>query len=249
MLDYKRFQTALQTVLSSENKKNGIGTLGEKTVHAVLKHCYEPDQTHHEVKCGDFVADILSENNVFEIQSRGFERLLPKLNFFLEHYDVTIIYPIVVQKEIIWIVSETGECRKPRISNKHGNALDLFPELYKIRSFLTHPHLHIRAVMIEAREYRMLDGQGEQKKKHATKEKLIPTEFLQEISVNHPQDYLSLLPQTLSQTFTAETLCRESGATLRSARMTLRVLREFNLIEKIGKEKRQYLYSVLIQNS
>ncbi len=245
-MDQTWFRIALQTELSGDGKPLGIGTLGEKTVHAVLKRYYEPDPALHEIKCGDFVADILSDGRIFEIQSRGFERLIPKLTFFLEKCDVTVVYPVAVRKEIVWIDPETGECQKPRVSNKHGNALDVFAELYRIRSFLRHPHLHIRAVLMNVIEYRLKDGRGRDGKKHATKEKLIPTALLREICIDRREDYFVFLPQALPRTFTADTLAQLSGASQRSAGMALRVLRELGLTEIVGKEKRKNLYSVVL---
>jgi hypothetical protein len=43
----------------SEQKRNGIGTLAEKTVHAVLKHYLVPKEQCHEIKCNGYVADIM----------------------------------------------------------------------------------------------------------------------------------------------------------------------------------------------
>lgn len=250
-MDPIRFDHARRAVLSSDKRQTGIGTLGEKTVHAVLKRYYEPNEACHEVPCGTFVADVLSDGHIFEIQSRAFERLLPKLGSFLEQYDVTVVFPVAVRKEISWIDPATGECSKPRVSNKHGHVLDLFPELYRIRSLLAHPHLHFRVVLLNVSEHRLLDGEGRDLKKRATKMRLIPEELLGEISVDSCEELLTLLPcrESLPHTFTAEGLARLSGASLRSAGMTLRVLRELRLVECVGKEKRKYLYSLLKQNS
>ena len=88
------FQNVLDSFLLCERERFGIGTLGEKAVHAVLKFYYEPNRECHEIKCGDFVVDILSEEHIFEIQSRGFERLISKLDAFLRDYFVTVVYPV-----------------------------------------------------------------------------------------------------------------------------------------------------------
>ena len=43
----ERFEYALDQVVGKTHIRDGIGTLSEKTVHAVLKYYYEPDSSHH----------------------------------------------------------------------------------------------------------------------------------------------------------------------------------------------------------
>ena len=45
----ERFEYALDQVVGKTHIRDGIGTLSEKTVHAVLKYYYEPDSSHHEI--------------------------------------------------------------------------------------------------------------------------------------------------------------------------------------------------------
>ena len=40
--------------------RQGIGTLSEKTVHAVMKNYYAPDTDMHEIPIENFVADIFT---------------------------------------------------------------------------------------------------------------------------------------------------------------------------------------------
>ena len=56
--DEDLFQKACNEIIHKEREKNGIGTLQEKTVHAVLKRFYEPDTGHQEIRIGNYVADI-----------------------------------------------------------------------------------------------------------------------------------------------------------------------------------------------
>lgn len=62
-MDETRFKEALGRVM---HIAGGIGTLGEKTLHSVLKYYFEPDASRHEVKVGGFVADILTEDGIIE---------------------------------------------------------------------------------------------------------------------------------------------------------------------------------------
>ena len=117
----------------------GIGTLSEKTLHAALKAYYEPDDESREVALGGFVADIVGEEGIIEIQTRSFERLRGKLEAFLEAARVTVVYPVAVERQLRWIDPETGEVLPPRGSTKKGIPFDVLPELYKIKPLLTHP--------------------------------------------------------------------------------------------------------------
>ena len=77
-------------------------------MHAALKSYYEPDFESREVKVGGFVADIVGENGIIEIQTRGFDRLRRKLDAFLKAARVTVVYPVVPKRGLCWVDPETG---------------------------------------------------------------------------------------------------------------------------------------------
>ena len=134
-----------------------IGTLGEKTVHAVIKNYVEPDTSNHEIKIESFYADIINDDGIVEIQTGNFDRLRRKLKVLLDLNPFTIVYPICHKKMIHWINYETGEVSKPRKSTKTGNASDIFRELYKIKKYLNHPNLKFHIILMDMDEYRLLD--------------------------------------------------------------------------------------------
>ena len=106
--DQKLFIAACEKAVKKEHSLKGIGTLKEKTLHAVLKNFYEPDTSCQEVKIDKFVADIQRDGEVIEIQTRNFNSMRKKLDKFLELYPVTIVYPIVYTKRLYWIDETTG---------------------------------------------------------------------------------------------------------------------------------------------
>ena len=93
-------------------EENGIGTLGEKKLHAALKRFYAKDSTCLEVPLGRFVADVFDGERVVEVQTRQFARLEKKLRFFLERYPVTVVYPFPRTRHLIWTDPARG--RAPR---------------------------------------------------------------------------------------------------------------------------------------
>ena len=78
MLDEGRLISAISRVTGTE-EKNGIGTLSEKPLHKILKYYFEPDESKHEIKVFDSVADVFDGNEIFEIQTGGFLPLVKKL--------------------------------------------------------------------------------------------------------------------------------------------------------------------------
>ena len=48
-MDQKRFEEAKRKIIGVDRQRLGIGTLSEKTVHAIFKDYYEPDEDHQEV--------------------------------------------------------------------------------------------------------------------------------------------------------------------------------------------------------
>ena len=166
----QRFREACEEIVNAERSQNGIGTLGEKTLHAVIKLYLEPDKTKHEIRIGAYVADIVTDDGIIEIQTRAFNQLRNKLAVFLETYAVTLVYPIPRTKWLIWIDQPTGEnaslgsnaplegVKKKRKSPKRGQIHDAIPELYKIKSLLDHPNLHLCIILVDIEEYRYLNG-------------------------------------------------------------------------------------------
>lgn len=79
--DEKLFDAACEDIIEKERAKNGIGTLQEKTMHAVLKRFYEPDHTHQEIRINGYVADIFRDNEIIEIQTGSFNAMRKKIRY------------------------------------------------------------------------------------------------------------------------------------------------------------------------
>ncbi|MDF2567294.1 MAG: hypothetical protein K0R90_750, partial [Oscillospiraceae bacterium] len=119
-MDKIKFRQACDKIIDRQREKNGIGTLSEKTLHAVLKQYFEPFLANHETKIGSFVADIVGEDGIIEIQTCGFDKLRKKLDAFLPVCKVTVVYPVTNIKWLSWIDERTGEITQKRKSPKQG---------------------------------------------------------------------------------------------------------------------------------
>lgn len=120
IFDKERFEI----IASSFRKQNStkIGTLSEKRLHLVLKKYFCDDEAKHEVKLGLYFLDIFNDE-IIEIQTRSMNKLRNKLDYFLDDYKVTIVYPIAHTKWMQWIDEATGEVTKRRKSPKCGKYL------------------------------------------------------------------------------------------------------------------------------
>jgi len=227
-------------------EKKGIGTLGEKTLHATLKHHFEPDATKHEIKMGSFIADIVKENDIIEIQTSAFDRLRKKLTEFLEMTSVTIVYPIPKTKWLLWIDEETGIVTKKRKSPRRGHICDAIFELYKIKSFLNHPNFHFCIIFVDTEEYRYLNGWSKDKKKGSTRHDRIPVEIAEEVWFTTTTDYLQFIPAELQQPFTSKDYHKIAKISLRTAQTTLNILYHLGVVKRTGKQGNAYLYERVI---
>jgi len=176
------------------NKNINIGTYNERTLHSALKKFFESDTDKHEVPYKGYIADIKNESGIIEIQTGSFRKMLSKLTVFLEEDDVTVVYPAVRKKWIVWIDAETGEITDRRKSPKSGTVWNVLPELYGIREVITDKRLKIKIVEVDVEEYKRLDGWSKDKKKGATKVERIPVGIGETITLEAPEDYKKLIP-------------------------------------------------------
>jgi len=241
-MDKQLFLQACDEVIGQQQGRGGIGTLGEKTVHSVLKSYISPDHLNHEIKVGGFVADICTGNEIIEIQTRQFNKLRRKLQTFLAFAPVTIVYPIHNTKWIRWVNPQTGEISPRRKSPKPGVPYAIFPELYKIKEYLVDPNLNLKIVMMDLEEYRFLDGWSQDKKKGSTRSDRIPTELVSELDICGLEGYKHLIPQNLESNFTAKEFKKASGLSLPVSRTALHVLHYVGAVERIGKKGNTFIY-------
>lgn len=239
-----RFQAAKDKIIGKNRERNGIGTLSEKTVHAVVKNFYAPDEDMQEIPIGNYVADIYTGKEIIEIQTRNFNTMRPKLESFLQEYPVTVVYPIPRHKYLSWIDEETGECSPKRKSPLTGSPYMAFPELYKIKMFLKHRNLHFRFLLMDMEEYRLLNGWSRDKKKGSSRYDRIPTELIEEVVIERPEDYIQFIPPEIER-FTSAEFAKAAHIRRALAQTTLNILYEVGAVKRVGKQGNNYLYEVM----
>ena len=245
MPDKEAFENAKRKIIGVDRQRLGIGTLSEKTVHAILKNYYEPDEDKQEIPIENFVADIYADDEIIEIQTRQFNKMREKLKCFLPLHPVTIVYPIPRQKWIIWIDEETGSLSQKRKSPVKGNPYTVFPELYKIKPFLKDPNLRLKLVLLDMEEYKLLNGWSKDKKKGASRYDRIPTELVEEVEINCLKDYMQFVPYELESEFTSKEFAKAAHIPVPLAQNVLNILYHVGTVTRVGKKGQQYLYAVM----
>jgi hypothetical protein len=237
-------EAARDRILGVDRQRIGIGTLSEKTLHAILKNTYEPDEDRQEIPIGRFFADIYTGSEIIEIQTAQFNRMREKLDAFLPECPVTIVYPVAKETWLYWIDEATGEVAEKRKSPKKGNPYTGFPELYKIKMYLKHPNLRIHFLLLDMEEYKVLDGWGEHKKKNASKYDRIPLVVREEYVMECKEDYMQFVPFDLKEEFTSKDFAKVAHIPRALAQTVLNILDFMEVVERVGKEGRAYLYRV-----
>lgn len=238
--DRARFAAAVQTAEMRNRANNSIGTLGERTLHAVLKLYYEPNTALHEVGIGQFVADIRNADGIIEIQTRNFCTLRKKLEAFLPENRVTVVYPLAARKWITLVDPESGILSEKRKSPKQETPTDALWELSFLLPYIGHPNLTLRLPMLELLELRRRGGR--RWKNSTTRLERLPLNLLDEAILHTTADCRVLLPQALPDPFTTADFAEAAKRNRKFTQNALKTLTALRVIKRCGKRQNAYLY-------
>ena len=239
---YESFKRARLLVLGNDISTAGVGGLSEKSLHKILKLTLEPDTEKHEVKFLGSIADIKNDSGVFEVQTKAPYLLERKLEKFLPHTKVTLVMPLICEKRIRWIDTETGEIGEPKKSPKKEDVYTALNALCPISKFIGNHNFSVKLMLLSVDEYRRLDGYDKTKKRGASKADKIPSELLDVIDLKSPEDYEKYVPEGISGEFFAKDF---AAAIKRPSRFTYFVIKlfcELGFVSKVGNVGRAIVY-------
>ena len=213
-------------------------------MHRVLKFYFDKDSSKHEIDYLGYVADILNEEGIIEIQTSSFSKLVPKLQCFLEQNKVRVVYPIVERKNIIKIDRSSGESFPSRKSPKQGHPWDALYEISCIRDLLPNENLTVTVVFLDAIETRMKQGSRKVGRKRTEKIDILPTKINSIIDLHNPKDYLSLLPEKLPPEFTASEFEKHTKIKGIRKQGALMLLLKLGVLDREKGDGRAYVYSL-----
>ena len=98
------------------SRQDGVGLLNEKPLHAALKAWYARPGDRTEVPVDGSFIDLVRDDLLIEIQTRGFSALKRKLERLVPGHPVRLVYPVAYEK---WILRLAGDgvtlCGAPKI--------------------------------------------------------------------------------------------------------------------------------------
>jgi hypothetical protein len=130
--------------------------MGETSLHRELKALYAPDGSaaRREVRWGDYRIDVVTADELVEIQHGSLAAIRGKVARLLERHRVRVVKPIVVEKRLIKRQRAGADVIHMRRSPKRGSIWELFHDLvYFVRVF-PHPRLTLEVPLVEVEEWR-----------------------------------------------------------------------------------------------
>ena len=213
-----------------------VGTLREKPLHASLKLWCAHDGDRFEVPVDGFVIDVVHEDLLIEVQTRGFSSMKRKLTELLAGgHRVRIIHPVPAQKWIVRIDAD-GEILSRRKSPKHGTVTDIFSELVSFPNLIAHPGLEIQVLLTHEDEYRHHDPTKAWRRKGwvVDERRLVSVE--ETINIRTTADLGTLIPDGLTDPFTTADLAAALGSPRRLAQQMAYCLRHAGVVTASGKK-------------
>lgn len=276
--DTVRFRKIVLDVLSEAcqipddgDEYGGIGTLGEKQMHAAIKRFICPDESCHEIlidgsalcierddggkdneektvkkKKRRFVADVLLNDTIYEIQTGPFSPLREKIQWILDNtaYKIVVIHPIAETKWLNYINGKSGEVERRQKSPQRGKFTDIAGELYYLRDFIGNPRFSLVLLMMEAEQYKKKTAEKSRRRSQYRKYELIPVSLLRAHVFKTLDDYRAFIPHNLPSPFCVKDYSSLSGIKGRDAYSIVKTLTYLGLIAEAGKLGRAAAYTV-----
>lgn len=221
-----------------------IGMMKEHRLHRVLKYYLSSDPGNHEIQYGKMYADVVIDNHIYEIQTKAFNYLKSKLSVFLKDHEVTIVHPVISNKNITVITNREDRVRK---SPKHKTIFDCFNEFCMIRDYLENPRLHFMLILMDAEEIRTevdMPKKRRRRKNYAVIDHL-PTNIIDVVFLNKFSDIVDIIKQyDIPDEFNSRTLAKILHVSVKSSQMILYVLNYLGYVKRISRNKNGYLYTM-----
>ena len=221
---------------------NHIGSLNEKSLHAELKQWYAQPNDRFEVPVDGYVIDIVRDNLLIEIQTRGFASMKRKLLKLTKTHPVQLVYPTAQEKWIVKLAGDEQTEQSRRKSPKRGTVYEVFRELVSFPQLLANPNFSLHVLLIQEEEARRYDGRrGWRRKGWVTHERRLLA-VIDEYRFTTPAEMQALLPMALDNPFTTVDLAQALDQPRWLTQKIAYCLREMGAIEQVGKQGNAILY-------
>jgi hypothetical protein len=215
--------------------------MSQTTLHQQLKAIYAAQGGKTEAPLNGYLIDVQMGDLLIEIQTRNFTALRPKLEALLPTYKLCLVYPIAQQKWLVKLDSQ-GEILERRRSPRRGRWEHIFQQLVFLPALLKHPNFSLEVLLIQEEELRRDDGQGSWRRGGWSILDRRMLSILDRRVFNQANDFLSLLPDQLGESFSTRELAKASRLPSKLAYKMMYTLRALELITADEKRGRTQLY-------
>jgi hypothetical protein len=224
-----------------------IGELNEKPLHAALKAACARPGDRFEVPVDGYVVDIVRDGMLVEIQTGNFAAIRKKLAKLLQTHRLRLVYPIAAEKWILKSDPLNGHGPSRRKSPKRGRLEDLFSELIRIPRLMANPNFSLEVLLTREEEQRRYAGAGGRhwrKRGWVTEERRLLA-ILDRQLFAEPDELGALLPTGLADTFTTQDIAAAGNIRRPLAQRMAYCLWHLQVIDRIGKQHRAHLYTLV----
>jgi hypothetical protein len=222
----------------------GIGILRERALHAGLKRWYARPGDRIEVPVDGFIVDLVREDLLVEVQTRGFATLKAKLLALLGRgHRVRVVHPIAANR---WIlnVDAGGAVLSRRRSPRHGIPADLAAELVSFPELLADPGFELEILLTVEEELRSLaPGRCWRRGGWTTVERRL-VDVTERVILAGPDDLARLMPAGLPERFTTADLASGLRRPPRLAQQLAYCLRRARVVEAVGRRAQFVEYEI-----
>lgn len=243
MTEKERFLLARRS-LENDHLRYNIGTYKERSQHMILKLFYEPDVTYHEVPFEGYVADVLNQEGITEIQTAAFRSLNEKLAVFLQKKPVRVVYPVAEKKRVVWTDPETGETDEGVYRSYPKSKFRILSELLSVVDSFGDPQLCVHMLLLKSTQCKKKDGYGKDKKKKATKTDTVPDELLETVILRNADDIRKILPFEIGSRLTTADIGSALGLRRMSLWRAVKFLTITEILTPVDKKGKGIIYEV-----
>ena len=228
-----------------QSEETGINIENEFSLHSSLKIWFSEPGDRFEVKVGRYIADILRDNEIIEIQTRNFSSIKNKIKTLVKKHPVTLIHPIAAERWLVYM-DDNGALKERRKSPKRGELKDIFKEMVYIPTIINDPNFTLKIAMTQEEEIRKRDGKGAWRRKRISIKDRRLLDVVDVHEFHHCSDFLRFIPEELEESFTNKQLAKAAGISQSEATRMTWCLRKMQAIRVFWKERNTHLHERII---
>jgi hypothetical protein len=216
----------------------------ETSLHRDLKSLYAGRDAQLEVTLGEYRIDVVSGDQLVEIQHGSLAAIRDKVRRLLATHRVLVVKPIVASKLLVKRAARGGRVTDRRMSPKRGRILDLFDELVYFTRVFPHERLVLEVPLVEIEEWRY-PGHGRRRRWRRTDHevedrKLVAIERTYRLQT--AADVGLLIGCPLPRPFHTGNLAASLGVERWFAQRIAYCLRQIGALREMGKQGNARLY-------